>query len=172
MKQTTMLPLSLVCRAKCLVLGLLLLLAATHAFWLKGLPSTTRQTRKLLLHPSPHQTLITGQPSRPTRTATAYLSSFARRVAPSRSMVVAASGTEYLDNLPSRASKKGPPMQWGALGTWILAAALQFATIVAFMYGMEKAFLRFNLSKQASIWLVRAFFAFMSLRWVSMQCSL
>lgn len=87
-------------------------------------------------------------------------------------MVVVASGTEYLDNLPSRASKEGPPMQWGALGTWILATALQFATIVAFMYGMEKAFLRFNLSKQASIWLVRAFFAFMSLRWVSMQCSL
>lgn len=55
-------------------------------------------------------------------------------------------------------------MQWGALGMWVAATGLQFATIVAFMYGMEMAFIKLNAPKQVSLWVVRAFFAFMSLR--------
>jgi hypothetical protein len=124
-------------RRLCLVL-LALLVAAVQGFRLP-LPSSNLARRMHSVISQPSTRLVTSMPT---------------AVAPLRA--------EYLDSLPS--GKKGPPMQWGALGTWSIATVLQFATIVAFMYGMETAFIKLNTPKQVSLWVVRAFFAFMSLR--------
>ena len=126
-------------RRICLVL-LALLVAAVQGF---RLPNSNLHSsiisRRPLTQPSTLATMPTGTAVAPLR-------------------------AEYLDSLPSGTSKKGPPVQWGALGTWVMATGLQFATIVAFMYGMETAFIKLNAPKQVSLWAVRAFFAFMSLR--------
>lgn len=123
-------------RHLCLVL-LAILVAAVHGFRL----------------PNRHS-IISRRPL--TQPSTRSLATMPTAVAPLRA--------EYLDSLPSGTSKKGPPIQWGALGTWVMATGAQFATIVAFMWGMETAFVKLNAPKQVSLWVVRAFFAFMSLR--------
>eukprot|EP00624_Nannochloropsis_granulata_P002210 evm.model.NODE_2124_length_31103_cov_30.407709.1 len=117
------------------------LFVAVHGF---RLPTNMANTRSIISRlPLP-------------KTCTRSLATMPTAVAPLRA--------EYLDSLPSGTSKKGPPMQWGALGTWVMATALQFATITAVMAFMETAFIKLNAPKQVSLWVVRAFFAFLSLR--------
>ncbi|GAB5036451.1 and mbr-like protein [Nannochloropsis oceanica] len=125
--------------SRCLCLVLMALMVAVHGF---RLPTNMAQRHHITSRFSllkPHTRSLATMPT-----------------------VVAPLRSDYLEDLP--VSNKGPPVQWGALGTWVVATALQFATITAVMAFMETAFIKLNASKQVSLWVVRAFFAFMSLR--------
>ncbi len=128
----------------CLVLLLVLAVASfTHAFHFKAIPQRSVLPQRLVVN--------TRSSPLPTTTSSP-LFPLVRRQA------------EYINQLAGSRKKRAPAVQWGALGKWVLATGLQFATIVAFMYGMEQAFAKLKVGKDVSLWVVRAFFAFMSLR--------